>query len=104
MIFNETKNFFDQNFYFYNWSKHNNFKGHMFGGRAFFFVLFFCYVRRYPKTGFWSFKKKFPVYPSTSNIFRGMNSCPGFGLMCLFFAKPIFCMHQNYKELKFLRI
>ena len=73
MFFTEMKKFFDQKFSFYNWSKHNNFKGHMFGGRAFFFVFVFCHVRRYPKTGFWSFKKNFPVYPSTSNIFRGMN-------------------------------
>ena len=43
-------------------------------GAFFFLFLFLCHVRRYPKTGFWSFKKKFPVYPSTSNIFRGMNS------------------------------
>ena len=42
-------------------------------GGLFFLFLFFCHVRRYPKTGFWSCKKKFPVYPSTSNIFRGMN-------------------------------
>ena len=71
VIFNETKNFFDQNFSFYNWSKHNNLKGHTFGGRASFFVYFFCRVRRYPKTGFRSFKKKFLcilVLPTHSEV------------------------------------
>ena len=84
MIFNETKNFFDQNFSFYNWSKHNNFKGHMFGGRAFFLFLFFCHVRRYPKTGFWSFKKKFPVYC------KGPNFSVGLILADYILARPYF--------------
>ena len=95
-----------------------------------FFVFVFCHVRRCPKTGFWSFKKNFPVYPSTSNIFRGMNYWIFRSIWIIwlgqrlkygelgeavkflswfrfdvsfFFAKPIFRMYQNYTELKFLR-
>ena len=46
---------------------------HIFGGKASFFVLFYCHVRRYPKTAFHCFKKKNLVYFSTSNIFKSMN-------------------------------
>ena len=74
MIFNETKNFFDQNFPFYNWSKHKNFKRQIFGGRFFFFCccffVTFVDIRRLVSGAAKTF---FPVYPSTSNIFRGMN-------------------------------
>ena len=62
VIFNETKNFFDQNFSFYNWSKHKNFKVTYHWWEGLFFVLFYCHVRRCPKTGFRLFKKKIPVY------------------------------------------
>ena len=49
VIFNETKNFFDQNFSFYNWSKHKNFKVTYHWWEGLFFVLFivtFVDVRR----------------------------------------------------------
>ena len=58
VIFNETKNFFDQNFSFYNWSKHKNFNVTYHWWEGLFFVLFYCHVRRCPKTGFPALQKK----------------------------------------------
>ena len=72
MFFTEMKKFFDQNFSFYIRSKYSNVKMTIFGAKAYFFVLFFSLVRRYPKTAFRSFKKIFQcnlMLPKYSELF-----------------------------------